>query len=251
MRAVLLLALGAILAEGGELRLVDMVVAQVDTSVVTYSELLAETRLVVLRTRGPELARSGAFDEQLLKAVLRSIVSRELLLREARRLQLREVSQAEVEAAIAEIQGRFQTAGDYQRFLERIGLAPQSGDGRTGPPPALVAIVRAELQVARFINLRVRPGVAVRESDLQRCYEANRHLLGGEELAAVRPLIERALREERSDSAIDTLVTQLEKKATLRFAPGFDPPPAGASRPRKDDRALELRCPEALGSEAP
>lgn len=228
-----------------EYRLVDMMVAQVDTTVITLSELLAEARLVLLRTRGPEIARTAPITEDFLHAVLRSMLNRELLLGEARRLQLREVAEAEVDAGIEELRSRFSSSADYVRFLERIGFGPpRSAAGHTsrGAPPGLVAIVRAELLVTRFINLRIRPAVVVRDSEVLRCYELNRAILGGEPLTAVRPVIEQNLRERRQDAALRELLGQLEKRASLRLAASFDlhgqPMPAEA-----EPGSLAIRCP--------
>ena len=65
-------------------QVVDMVVASVDKRIVTLSELLAETRLVLLRQSGPTRARAASIDRELLSAVLRNILARNLLLSEAR-----------------------------------------------------------------------------------------------------------------------------------------------------------------------
>lgn len=249
-------AQGAAAGAPDEARLVDMVVAQVDTTVITWSELLAETRLVMLRSRGPEFARSGAITEPLLQAVLRSIVSRELLLSEARRLHLRDVAEADVQGVLGEIGALFETPGDHQRFLERIGFStpvrrPSAAPDPQVAPPGLVAVLRAELQVARFIQLRIRPGIVLREADVQRCYELNRHLLGDEPLAGVRPLIERALRQARSDAALAALVAQLERRTTVRYSAGFELPPMGRPEEAAPRDALELRCPSDEAPAAP
>ncbi|MEO1339025.1 MAG: hypothetical protein AAFV29_25505, partial [Myxococcota bacterium] len=78
-------------------RLVDLVVADVDGAIITYSELLAEANLVLLKTRGIRVARSARLNRDLLRAILSSMVHRELLLAEIRRLQLRPVDGAEVD----------------------------------------------------------------------------------------------------------------------------------------------------------
>ena len=111
--------------EPQEERLVDMVVAQVDATVITFSELMAETRLVLLRTRGLELARSGAISEPLMLSLLRSIVHRELILGEVRRLNL-QVPEEEVERTIAALRRKFPTPEDYQRFMDSPDSAIRS-----------------------------------------------------------------------------------------------------------------------------
>ncbi len=229
-------------ADAADLRVVEMVVAQVDSTVFTLSELIAETRMVMLRTHGPELARTLPLTRDLLRAVLRAMVSRELLLAEARRLQLREIPRAEVDAAANEIRRRFSTSGDYLRFLERVGFTvPQAAldGGAIGVPPVLAAILRAEKQVERFIALRIRPAAAVRDLDVQRCFEANRAAFGSAPLATVRATIEETIRNERAEEVLRELIEQLERRATIRYAPRFTPE---ADDDEEDDDDVALRC---------
>ena len=227
-----------------DLRLVDMVVVQVDATVITLSELIGEARLVVLRARGPELARTAALGQDLLNAVLASMVTRELLLGEVRRLQLREVPEDEIEAAMDGLRRRFSAPGDFARFLERIGLREreESDNAVVRGPRELAAILRAELQVERFIALRVGTGGLIRDAEVLRCYDARREELGRRPLATVRPLIERTLREAQSEAQLKGLIAQLEKKAVVHYAPGYrleslTAKPAG-------EVPLGLRCPE-------
>lgn len=218
-----------------------MVVAQVDSTVITLSELVAESRMVMLRTHGPQLARTLPLDRDLLRAVLRAMVSRELLLAEARRLQLREIPQSEVAAAARQIRDRFSTSGDYIRFLERVGFTvPRSAlDGGPIPvPPVLAAILRAEKLVERFIALRIRPAVGVQEADVLACYQANLAVLGGAKLASVRATIEETIRQERAEDTLRALIEQLERRATIRFAPRFTPDEVLG----EEDDGVALRC---------
>ena len=229
--------------DGPEFRLVEMVVARVDTTVITLSELVAETRLVLLRTHGPERARSVELTDDLLRAVLRAMTARELLLAEARRLQLREVPEAEVEAAAREVRRRFATPGDYVRFLERVGFTvPRRGLGRgswVAAPPVLAAILRAERQVERFIALRIHQGIVVHDDDVRRCYEANARRFARQPLGRVAPIIERTIRREQAERSFRSLVEQLERKAEIHYAPGFVPDPD----PEDDEASsVGLRC---------
>lgn len=234
---------------GPPLHTVDMVVAQVDGDVITLSELMGEARLALLKSRGPEVARTAALTAELLSAVLRQMVMRALILGDAKRLQLREVPEEKVLERLEAIKARFETPGDYTRFLERAGLASAKGSdtaGRTlaSAPPALVAILRSELMAERFVALRT--GTApVRDADVERCWEVNREILGNRPLSAVRPLIEQAIRDAQVESALVDLVTQLEKKATLRYHGGFAPGPiaGGLGGGGDAEPGYRLACP--------
>lgn len=227
-------------ADGAEHHLIDMVVAQVDATVITLSELVAETRLYLLRTGGPEVARAARLSQGLLTRVLRVIVSRELLLGEIRRLKLRDVPDQDVARAIADLERRFAAPSDWQRFLERTGLREAGPAGRFGAPSGLVAIVLAELEVERFLDVRIRRNLSVRESDLVLCYEVNRPLFGAQPLDEVRERIRERILEDREIRARDALVRDLEKKVTVRYAPGFE-----LEATDEPEEGFGLRCPEA------
>jgi len=217
-----------------EERLVDLVVAQVDTTVITFSELMAEARLVLLRTRGLELARSAAISEQLLLSLLRSIVHRELILGEVRRLNL-QVPEEEVERAIAALRRKFPTPEDYQRFMDLTGFR----DPVSGQTPLLATVIRHELMIERYLDLRVRLNVVIPDSDLLRCFEANETKFFGRSFAEMKSRIQVVLREQRERRALADLIEQLEARAKIRYSPGFDPGPADPA-----EASAAFRCPE-------
>ena len=222
-------------------RLIDMVVAQVDSTVITFSELVSETRLVLLRTGGPELARAGTLSQGLLAAVLRSIVVRELILGEVRRLKLRDVPETEVKKAIDGVKVLFPSSADYQRFLEKSGFSEPGSTmvNNLDAPASLVAVVNAEIQVERFLDIRVRRNIAVRESEVVLCYEANKVRIG-RPYQNVRDQVRLRLEEQRAERGMVVLVDGLERRATVRYAPNFEPPP-------KADEAAQMIgivCPE-------
>lgn len=207
--------------------LVDMVVAQVDATVITLSALVAETRLVLLRTGGPELARANYLSQNLLNQVLKSIVHRELILGEARRLKLQNASDRDVEQAIDRIKALFASRAEYERFLDKSGLREPGGEMMRGfdAPATLVGIVLAELQVERYVSPQLRRSGAARKEDVLRCYEANRAQFGGRPLATVQHEIREALIEQDRERAYRALVEQLMRRATVRYADRFEPPP--------------------------
>jgi len=227
-------------AEEQPWRRVDHVVAEVGQAVVTRSELESEARLALLRARGPQVARTVALGEPLLRSVLKSMAQRELLLAEARRLSIREASQEEVDQRVQALFAAFSSRSDALRFFERVGFSvpPELEPGRA--PPGLVDQVRAEVQVIRFVELRVRPSVIVKPSDVEACYTVNRARFGAIPLEEARRTIEATLREAASDRALTAILTQLEKKTPVRTARGLELGPiAGASAP-----SVGLVCPE-------
>ena len=205
-------------------QVVDMVVARVDKRIVTLSELLAETRLVLLRQSGPAQARAASIDRELLSAVLRNILARNLLLSEARRLNLRPLPPEPVQEALRSIRRLFQSRDEYVRFLERFGfeLGPEALSSAAAPvPPLLVAIIRAELEVERFISLRINSSLVVSDEEIRNCYEQQSKFLGGQTFEQAKPRLFEAIRRVRGEQRLIRMVNQLSDKADLSFTDNF------------------------------
>ncbi|MEL7369405.1 MAG: hypothetical protein AAFN74_10865, partial [Myxococcota bacterium] len=205
-------------------RLVDLVVADVDGAIITYSELLAEANLVLLKTRGIRVARSARLNRDLLRAILSSMVHRELLLAEIRRLQLRPVDGAEVDRRLKRLRDRFSDEAAWRRFLVEAGFV--SADAPPESYPASIrARERAEAQVDQFLKVRVRLNVVVTEADIAKCFRARRAVFGsGARLSMVAPRIRAQLRHQRETFALVDLISQLTTRASIRYEAEFEPP---------------------------
>ena len=227
-------------------QVVDMVVAQVDNRIITLSELLAETRLVLLRQAGPEQARTAAINRPLLMAVLRSIVARNLLLSEAKRLNLSKLSEDEIRLALRNLRELFANRGEYVRFLERFGfsIGTEALSAASAPiPPLLMDIVRSEIEVERFVNLRIHSSLVVSEDDIRECYLDQIDVFGGQALNLVRERIAQTIKGFRAEQRLVKLVNQLRQKTKVKFTSNFktEEPLLDVNR---SGEGVELRCPE-------
>ncbi len=240
--AAVVAAPGTASSTTAEFRLVDMVVADVDGAVITYSELLAEANLLLLKTRGPRVARAARLGRRLLSAVLLSMVHRELLLAEVRRLQLRPVDGGEVDRRLVRLRRRFDDEDGWQRFLVEAGFR-EPGDPSLGVPPVLRARLRTEAQVDRFLEVRVRLNVIVSERDIARCYEARRTSFGSAGLDVVAPRIREQLRQQREAEALADLLDQLIDRAEIRYDRRFEPPSNKPRRTRVRAPGSGFTCP--------
>ncbi len=233
---------------GGEAyRIVDMVVADVDGAVVTYSELLSEANLVLLRLRGAEVARSARLHRGLLRVVLESMVNRELLLGEIRRLQMRPVAGGEVDELVVELRRRFDDEAGWQGFLVRAGYRGPSDPELTVPEP-LRARLRAEAQIEEFLDVRIRFNIVVTERDIAECYRVHRALFGGASLQLVGPQIRRQIYAQREAKALEELIEQLRARAKTRIDPEFAPQPRPSKREPARAPGSGFTCPDETPS---
>src|SRR5213075_1232862 len=77
----------------------------------------------------------------------------------------------------------------------------------------------------RFLDVRVRRNIVVRDAETLACYDANRAYFEGRQFEAVKAQIVLRLKEIETERAIESLVASLEKRASVRYTPGFEPPP--------------------------
>ncbi len=179
------IALVLAVAAGGEV--VDRVAATVNGDVVTLSDLeeRAGAEWARVQQMDPGPARDAARRAALQRA-LDTIVAEKLLAKQAEVLQL-EVTDAQVDAAIADIKSR--NHFDDAR-LDRA-LAEQGLDRTT-----FRAQVRRELETYQVLQYKVRGRVKLADADVRNYYQAHPQEFGGDQEVRVRhiflPLPERA-----------------------------------------------------------
>ncbi len=233
----------------GAWRLVDEVLVGVEGVVVTESELQAEGRLALLRARGLDAALAAPLTPELRAALLRTIVERELLVAEARRLKLRAPEPRELDRELDALAARVAPV-PLATALAAIGFvddaapatAVTGGDAPRAArraPGALEAIVRSEAFAARFLEDRVGANVIVEPREVERCLAREAGRLVGLAPADARRVVERAVRDAAVDRSRRALVAQLARRAELRVRPGLD---LGLGAPVAPDPGV-LACP--------
>jgi peptidyl-prolyl cis-trans isomerase SurA len=157
--------------------LVDRLAATVNGEVVTLSEL--EERAGTEYQRAEQLPPGKERDDARAAALRRAfdqVVAEKLLASQAKALQL-EVTEQQVDAAIADIRTRNRFSDDD---LDRA-LAEQGLDRAT-----FRAQIRRELETYQVLQYKVRGRVKVSDDDLKNYYQTHPQEFGGEEEIHVR-----------------------------------------------------------------
>jgi hypothetical protein len=125
--------------------LVDGVVAVIGKQVVTLSQLRKEAR-VSLANHGEVAAAFQPLDDKELGSALDYLINQELVAGEARRLEVFEISPAEVDAEQRSLEHRFHWPETLSAFLSRFSISE----------PELQAMLRRSLRARRYIDHRLR-----------------------------------------------------------------------------------------------
>lgn len=177
----LLLALAAPAPSTPPAQVLDRVAAVVEGEVVTYSELVdragPEYSRALLLPRGEQQDRARS---QALKAAFDQVVAERLFDAEAKTLQA-EASDAQVDAAIAEIRqrNRFTDDAQFEQALREQGFTLDS----------FRRAVKRDLETYQILNLKVRSRVKVSDEDVQNYYQSHPREFAGEEQVKVRHIL--------------------------------------------------------------
>jgi len=190
--------------------LVEALVATVNQTVITLGEVDAEARIILLR-RGGQLGAERPIDDRLRAAVLQYLINQEVILGEARRLQVFQISDAEIAAEVEQLERRFERPEAYQQFLAEHGLSSSE----------VAEIVHRDLRVDRFLKSRVRM-VARLDADLvRRQFEQHPREYAGRTLDEARPEIEEKLGRSTHEESIRKWLDELKARSKIRILRNF------------------------------
>ena len=195
--------------------LLEAVVATVNQNVITKGQVEAEARVVLLR-RGGLIGAQQPVDDGLRAGVLQYLINQEVILAEARRLQLFQVPQDELQRELLRVTSLFTSLAEYQQFLDDNGLSPED----------LKQIIRRDLRVGKFLDSRVRMLSEIDVEELRAYYLQHQQEYGGQSFEQVREALAARVGRQRSATAIGQWVDELRAQAKINILrPYADPAP--------------------------
>ena len=234
--ALLLLLAGRGRAAGGEI--IDRVAGTVNGTVILQSDLEDAVRYGGLAEGHPVLR----ITPEQTKAALERLIDQQLLRQQMGMGRFR-VQPAAVQQRLAEIRQQYPEAASEQGWralLQQYGLQEQE----------LQDYVTAQLQLLRFVDLRLRPGVQIEPSSIAAYYREKflpqlrqAGVTREVPLAQVAGQIEEVLVQQRVDELLLSWLQSLRKQSVIRMElPAYSPglktapsTPAGvATAPREE-----------------
>jgi len=191
----------ALLAVGGAARAVDEIAARVNGTPISTTMVNQVVKSAISGERTPP---SSAEIAALNDAALTSLIDLELLAQSAQARGIA-VSDAQVDAEIARQKARFASAADYDKAMAASGLSPAALRGET----------RKTLVVNRLLETVVWKDVDVSREAVRAYYDEHKAALGDKSFDALRPAIERSLRDDARDQAQQAYVAELRKTAKI------------------------------------
>lgn len=154
MVVVCLCLCGWCIAAHAQTVVADRLVVTVNSEAITYSDLLWQ---LALQPQTP-LVRPRSED---LNQVLERVIDQRLVAQEAEKLPSIRPTDAETDAALAELINLFPSQAEFYTRAQSVGLTPD----------ALRDIVRARVAIAKFLDFRFRAFTVVTPGEVSEYYE--------------------------------------------------------------------------------
>ncbi len=178
--------------------LIDRVVASVDHSVITLSELNQAVAF------NKALGSPGG--DRIAQETLEGLINRRLLVEEARRLRFVEVTDQDVKAEIAKLRQRLGSDKAFESFLSGVGVTQEQ----------LSRMLGERLLVERFVEKKIGLFIRVTRDEAQEYFNAHPGRFAGKRFSEVQKAITAGLQGQKLDAQTAKYLSELRSKADIR-----------------------------------
>ncbi|HUI44666.1 MAG TPA: SurA N-terminal domain-containing protein [Nitrospirota bacterium] len=183
--------------------LLDHIVAAVNNEAITESEL---AQAVALNVR---FGRPGMDRKNIESETLEGLITRCLLVQEARRLKFIGVSEQETSGEIEKLKQRFGSDSAFSDFMKEHDLSLTE----------LARMLGEQLLAQKFIKKKIVPFVRITRESAQSYFDAHRSEFPGRQFADVQKNIIARLTDDKIGQQLDQYVAELRSRADIRINP--------------------------------
>ncbi|HLE41307.1 MAG TPA: SurA N-terminal domain-containing protein [Nitrospirota bacterium] len=200
---MVLLSVGIVLPATAPAERIDRVVAAVNNEVITLSDLRQAVRF------NEEMGGASRDRKNIEAETLEGLINKRLLLHEARRLSLAEVTEQDVNAEVGKVRSRLGSDKAFRDFLQRMDMTPEQ----------LGRMLGERLLVERFVEKKVGLFVRVGRDEARKYFDDHPEEFKGKRFAEVSKAIVALLSEEKTGQQITRYLAELRSKADIRINP--------------------------------
>ena len=183
--------------QSAQAELIDRVVAYVDHTVITLSEL--NQAVAFNRALGGDRAK-------IREETLDGLINRQLLVQEARRLRFVEITDQDVNVEMSKLRQRLGSDKHFDSFLADLDI---SGD-------QLARMLAERLLVERFVEKKIGLFIRVSRDEAQEYFNSHPDRFKGIRFAEVQKAITSGLQEKKLEEQMAKYLAELKSKADIR-----------------------------------
>jgi peptidyl-prolyl cis-trans isomerase SurA len=183
--------------------LIDRINAVVNGRVITKSEVDRAFDAEVLRLDAE--GRKPA--PGLRKEVLDSLINRILILEDAKKFNLVQVTDEDVEKAYGSVRQGFSAEEAFLSALNKDGITPAE----------LKENLRDQVLAAKYVDRRIKSFVRVTLEDQKKYYDENRNKFGDKSFDKAQEEINGLLVEKEASTKLDDYLSELRAKSSIQL----------------------------------
>jgi hypothetical protein len=184
---------------------IDRLMAAVNGRVITEGDLNLARSLSPLIFYGSN-AGSGSREDEIKR-----LIDLELMRQELKNFSLTQDDETKLAARMQSLRDTYAGKGGLPALLRQLGLKE----------PELIAYVRLEFSILKFVDFRFRPFVSVSEEEIKTYYEERltpqlrKSKLEVPPLMQISAKIEEILREEKVNAALEQWLSEIRHEARI------------------------------------
>ncbi len=198
-----LVALWSFQAWIAEAIVLDRVLAVVNGEIISLSEV--ESELTFFDQVNP--VQEKGLSDSAIQAGIQKLIDHKLLLAEAKRFDVEDLTGKEIQEKLEEMQKRFSTPGSFEKALRQNAMTPED----------LKQKIAEHLIVDRFIDQRIRFFVIVLPEEISRYYAENKADFQGKPSDEVEKDIERILLEQKEKTKLEDYLSKVKAKVSIQI----------------------------------
>jgi hypothetical protein len=199
----MVLSIGMALPATAPAELIDRIVATVNNQVITLSDLRQAVRF------NEEMGGGSRDRKDIQTETLEGLINKLLLLREARRLSLAEVTEQDVNTEVDKVRSRLGSEKAFHEFLQRLQVTPEQ----------LGRMLGERLLVERFVEKKIGLFVRVGRDEVRKYFDGHPEEFKGKRFPEVSKAIVSLLSDEKTGQQITHYLAELRNKADIRINP--------------------------------
>jgi peptidyl-prolyl cis-trans isomerase SurA len=186
---------------------IDRLIAAVNGVAITEGDLNLARSLNEILSYGKSAAAASRRDE------IEKLIDQELMQQEFKNFSMTEVEEGKIAARLQSLQEAFAAKGGLSALLQRTGLRESE----------LIAYVRLEFSILKFVDFRFRPFVSVSEADIKAYYETRlipqlrESKIETPSLDQISAKIEIILREEKINAVLDQWMKEIRRSSRIEY----------------------------------
>jgi hypothetical protein len=186
---------------------IDRLIAAVNGVAITEGDLNLARSLNTILFYGRSDAAGSRSEE------IERLIDQELMRQELKNFSMTEVEESKIAARMQSLRDGFAEKGGLSGLLQRTGLQESE----------LIAYIRLESSILRFVDFRFRPFVSVSEEDIRAYYEKRlipqlrESGIGLPALDQISAKIEVILREEKTNAVLDQWMKEIRRSSRIEY----------------------------------